>query len=137
MSQANVDLVRAILADWERGDFSSAAWADPDIEFMWADSPDNAGWKGLDGLSAAMGDFLNQWDEYRVEAIEFRTIDEERVLVLLRPRGQGKTSGLDLERTSALGANIFRVRDGKVTMLHAYFECTNALADLGLAPGPA
>ena len=136
MSQENVDLVRSIFADWERGDFGSAAWADPDIEFVWADSPDNAGWRGLEGLSAAMSDFLGQWEDYRVEATEFREIDGERVLVLLRARGRGKASGFELGGMAERGANVFHVRDGRVTALHAYFERDNALADLGLGPEP-
>jgi hypothetical protein len=50
MPFANLDLVRSIYADWERGDFSSAAWADPAIDYtvfsgLTLGAP--ARWKGM------------------------------------------------------------------------------------------
>ena len=96
MSQENVEIVRPIYAAWERGDFTSAEWAHPDIELVVADSFDAGSVTGLAGMAAAWHDWLSAWEEYRVEVDEYRKLDDERILVLMLHCGRGKTSGLDV-----------------------------------------
>jgi ketosteroid isomerase-like protein len=64
---ASVDLVRSIFAAWERGDFSSADWADPDIEYVIADGPTPGGWTGVVGMAEGWRDFLGAREDYWVE----------------------------------------------------------------------
>jgi hypothetical protein len=80
---SNLDLVRSIRAAWELGDFSSAGWAHPDIEFAFEGGPAPGSWTGLAGMAQAMRDFLSTWDEFRSEAGECRELDDDRVLVLI------------------------------------------------------
>jgi ketosteroid isomerase-like protein len=131
---ANLDLVRSIYAPWERGDFSSAEWAHAEIEWVVADGPAPGSWKGLAGMAEAMRDFFGAWEEWRGEAGEYRELDGERVLVLVRYGGRGKLSGLEVGQMRAEGASLFHCRDGKVTRFVAYLDRDHALAELGLAP---
>jgi ketosteroid isomerase-like protein len=131
---ANLDLVRSIYADWEHGDFSRAEWAHPQIEYLIADGPAPGSWKGVAGMAEAMRDFFSAWEEWRGEADEYRELDGERVLVLVRYSGRGKTSGLEVGEMRAEGASLFHCRYGSVTRVVAYLDRERALADLGLAP---
>jgi ketosteroid isomerase-like protein len=133
MACANVELVRSIFAAWERGDFSSAEWADPEIEFVIADGPSPTTWRGLSGLAEGHRAWLGAWEGFRSEAEEYRELDDERVLVLSRYSGRGKTSGLELGQMGGKGAGVAHIRDGRVTKLVWYTDRESALADLGLA----
>jgi ketosteroid isomerase-like protein len=129
-----VDLVRSIHAAWERGDYSSADWAHPEIEYVVADGPEPGGGKGLAGLTEAWRSWLSAWEDLRIGVDEYRELDEERVLVLVRKSGRGKQSGLEIGPMHAKGASVCHVRGGKVTRLVLYYDRECAFADLGLAP---
>jgi ketosteroid isomerase-like protein len=132
MPSANVELLRSIFSHTERGDFSSADWAHPEIELVIADGPTPGSWTGLAGMAEGWREVLNAWEDWRDEVDEYRELDDERVLVLVRKRGRGKTSGLELGQLQTKSAGLFHVRGGKVTRLVFYFDRERALAELGL-----
>jgi ketosteroid isomerase-like protein len=134
MASANVELVRSMYAAWERGDYSSADWADADIETVMVDGPAPGRWTGVRGAAEGWRDFLDAWEEYRSEAEDYRELDDERVLVLIHRSGRGKTSGIELDQIASKGAVLYHVRNGKVTRQVVYFDRRRALSDLGLAP---
>ena len=129
---ANLDLVRSIYADWERGDFSRDEWAHPEIQYVRAEGPGSGTWTGLAGMAEGARIYLDAWDEFRVVADEYRELDDERVLVFDHRSGRGRVSGLELGQMRTQSAHVFHVCDGKVTKLVAYADRDRALADLGL-----
>ena len=100
MASENLDLVRSIFVARERGDFSSADWADPEIEYVFADGPSPGTFTGLAGMAQAMREFLSAWEGLHARVDEYRELDDERVLVSARWSGRGKTSGLELDARS-------------------------------------
>jgi ketosteroid isomerase-like protein len=128
----NLYLVRSIFAAWECGDYSSASWAHPDIEFVFADGPAPARWTGVAAMDTAWRDYLSNWENVRVEAEEYRELDSERIFVLHNLHGRGRTSGLEVSQLHAKALNLFHIRDGRVTRLVVYLDGDRALADLGL-----
>jgi hypothetical protein len=110
VASANVDLVRSIYAAWERGDYSSAEWAHQEIEFVIADGPAPESRTGPAGLAEGAREFLSTWEDFRFEAEEYRELDNDRVLVLTRRIGRGKTSGAELEQMGSKGASLFHIR---------------------------
>jgi len=124
--------VRSIYTAWESGNFSSAAWAHPEIEYVTAEGPDAGTSTGLSGMAQNFREFLGVWHEWHVVAEEYREVDDGRVLVPYHFTARGKTSGIEVGQVRARGVSLFCVRDGEVTRLVQYFDRDRALADLGL-----
>jgi ketosteroid isomerase-like protein len=128
----NLDLVRSIIACWERGELLPeqwSAWADAEIEFVTVGGPEPSSHTGLTDAGPRIAEFLDVWEYYRVEAEEYRELDGERVLVMTRQSGRGKGSGVETEQ---LRASVFHIRGGKVTRRVNYWDRECARADLGL-----
>jgi GNAT superfamily N-acetyltransferase len=96
MACANVNLVRSIYADWERGDFSRTEWADATIELVIADGPEPGTWSGLAGMAEFVREVLSFMEDRRDEAEDYPELADGRVFVLDRFSGRGRTSGLEL-----------------------------------------
>jgi ketosteroid isomerase-like protein len=125
----NLDLVRSIYSEWERGEFrATPTWADPGIEFVVPDGPEPS---TRTGTAAAPGveAFVELWEDLRFDAEEYCEMDHDSVLVVCRMRGRGKGSGVEVDQRRA---SLFHIRDGKVIRLALYWERERALADLGL-----
>ncbi len=132
MSAANVELVRSIYAQWERGDFTRTAdWADPEIDWVRFGAPGLNAWSGVNAMAEAAETLLGGWEQLRAEGEDYRDLGDERVLVLTRWTGRDAQSGADVEQ---LRANLFRIREGKVVRLIFYWDRSRAFADLGLPP---
>jgi ketosteroid isomerase-like protein len=130
MSRGNVEIVREIYRAWERGDFTSNEWADPEIEFHIRAGPDEAVHHGVDAMGYAWREWLGAWDEFKTEAREFIDLGDD-VLVLAEFRGRGKASGMPIEAMA--GAGLFSLRDGKVVRLGTYTDPAEALEAAGLS----
>ena len=130
----NLDLVRSIYADLERGDIgrvfqTASEWTHPEFELVIADGPLAGSFSGVAEAEESVYAMLGTWEEFRFEADEYRELDDERVLVLEQRRGRGKGSGVET-RTKAAG--VVHFRDGKVTSLVMHWDRDSAHADLGL-----
>src|SRR5271155_1162879 len=111
MASANIDLVRSIVAPWERGDFSSAEWAEPEIEFVIPDGPAPGSWKGLAGMAPGYRGYFDVYDTVRINVEQVRELDDGAIVALFRRIGRGKASGIvELPGREMEGAVIFHLR---------------------------
>jgi len=128
----NVDLVRSIYADWERGDFTRFDWATPEMEFLYVDGPEPASGRGHAAMWSTWSGMLSAWRDHRAAGEEYRELADGGILTLTTFSGRGQASGIELPKALARGASVMYVHDGLVTKIVLYMNRDRALADLGL-----
>jgi ketosteroid isomerase-like protein len=133
VSQQNVEILRALYARWEHGDFAVPAPFDPEVVFVRTGTPDDllattGTWRGVAAMQEALVEWLQAWEEVRYGAQEFIPVGE-RVLVLSRQRARGKASGLALDQPMA---DVFVLREGRIVRWEMYWNRSDALKAVGL-----
>jgi ketosteroid isomerase-like protein len=128
MSQENVEVI-------QRGFEHFMATGEPhwqafheEVEVHDHDTVDQGEYRGHSGLGRWLEDWSAAWSEFTMEPEEFPDVDEH-VLMFVRMKATGVSSGLALERQDAM---VFAVRDGKVVRLDYYNNRTEALEAVGL-----
>lgn len=127
----NLAVVRSIYDGWQSGDFSRSDWAHPEIEFTYVGGPEPAAGRGIAAMDRLWREWLRDWVGFRAVPLEYRVIEEDRILVLVRNLGRGRLSGLELDERSV--GNYFEFDGGLVKRLVVYLDGARALADLGFA----
>ena len=130
MPSSNLELVRSIYQDWERGEFGSAQWADPKIEMLSISFQHPGSATGFEQIERFWSDRETALTDFRVRAEDVRELDQERVLALAEWSARGKASGIAITHE---GAHVFEIREGRVVKVVFYEERARAFDELGLA----
>ena len=135
MSQAHVELVRAVWEAWERGETDAVlALIDPDVEWLTAIDRGlgRAGsvYHGHEGMRELWNLWRSEFDDFSIQADEIRDLADQRVLTLAHWQFRGRASGIMVESQLAL---LMTIRDGKIVRSEDYLSHKEALEDVGLS----
>lgn len=73
---------------------------------------------------------MRPWEGFEGVIEEVRELDDDRVLVVWRWGGHGKTSGVNVAQFHPLGATLLEFRDERVAALTFYADADEAFADV-------
>ena len=106
---AHLDLVRSI---WEKGIFSPADWADPEIalDARALPSPTAGLYHGHEGIRQFLREWLESFENFHIQAESFREVGDSIIVGVLLT-GRGKTSGAPVDMSRWY---VYRIRNGLV-----------------------
>jgi ketosteroid isomerase-like protein len=128
MAPSNVDVVRAVVTEFNRGNFDAAMeMCTADVVFDWSRRMlDGEVFTGRAESQRFLQGVLEIFDEIHIPSDELTDLGGGLVLLVGTARFKGRASGLDVE---AAAANLWTVRDGKVSHFRFYQSKEEALED--------
>jgi limonene-1,2-epoxide hydrolase len=129
MSQENVEVVRSIQDDWNRGDTTvDPERIHPDLEYLPRRAATEGAYRGLAGLESFIADTLEVFEKFELHT-EFADLGE-RVLswghIHVRARGSGIETDIEI-------GGVYEFRDGKVVRWEDFGSKDKALEAVGLS----
>jgi ketosteroid isomerase-like protein len=131
MSEENVEIVRRVYAEWERGNFWTPQFFDPSVHVRWANPifARGAETQGIEALTRAVQGFLDAYED--MTATAERLIDTaDQVVAVEVWRGRGRASGIEMEEPAG---SVWTMSGGKATHVVFYGEVSEALEAAGLS----
>jgi ketosteroid isomerase-like protein len=103
---------------------------DPHVEIRFhPDEPGEFGTlSGVEGFTAAWGEWLEPWESYRYVVEDYVDAGGGTVVVLAHVRARTRRDGVLVEHSPAV---LCRVRDGRLAKLDFYLDGAEALAAAG------
>jgi ketosteroid isomerase-like protein len=134
MSQENVEIVRAAIAAWNRGDWVGAL-KDTAPDFILDNSMNLGEWRGVhrgsDQVKLMWQKFTEPWDSVRIEVKEFIEANENVVVTRQAAHFVGR-DGIELPGPVRSGW-LWTIRDGALGHLATYNDLDEALKAAGLS----
>lgn len=129
MSQENVERLRGVYAEWAKGNFRGGGELFAVDATFEPRTPDQRAILRGDAFAEHLRDFLAQWSEFRIEAVQLAEFGDT-ILVTERQHARGKSSGVETEATFYAA---WTFRDGLVVRVYWDASLAATLKAAGLS----
>ena len=132
MSTDNVERLRPVLAEWERGNFAAGADLLASSVVLSAFIPDGTVvCRGREEVERFVAEFFAQWRDYRIKVDALAAVDNATVLLEGRQVGIGTGSGIAIEESLAI---VFKFDHDQVAGMYWHPQREQALTAAGHTP---
>lgn len=134
MTEENVEIVRRIYEELERGNLKAAReFYDPEIlveGFSYSNPSERFVGRGFDDLTRYVRPFLSEWRDYRIIGEEFVALDADHVFVTGHHTAIGRGSGVPVRDPAHA---LWTLRDGRVVAFRIGRDRKQILEAAGLS----
>ena len=132
MAETNVDRLRAGYEALDRGDVDTVrAFIHPEAEMHdRPEIPDATTYVGWDGVVLSLRASRETFEDFHFVPERFFE-HEDKIVVIIKMVGKGRTSGVPVEERIA---HLWTIKDGLAVSLQAYTSSEDALEAAGLPP---